>query len=173
MEPFVGMIAIFGFNFPPSGWSTCSGQLISIVQNTALFSLLGTTYGGNGQTTFALPNFSGRVAVGQGQGPGLSNYFIGQQTGTENLTLLSTNLPAHNHSVSATAESGDSASPAAAFPAGTGVFDKDYRVAQGTQVVMHSQMTGMQGANLPFSVINPVLGLNVCIALQGIFPPRS
>ena len=98
-EPFVGQIQIFGFNFAPKGWAFCNGQTMSIAQNTALFSLLGTTYGGNGQTTFALPNLQSRVPIHFGQGPGLSPYALGQESGTENETLNVTNLPAHNHTV--------------------------------------------------------------------------
>src|SRR5687767_9318635 len=97
MEPFLGQIQAFGFNFAPRGWAQCQGQLLAINTNTALFSLLGTTYGGNGQTTFALPDFRGRTMVGQGQGPGLSAYTIGQVGGTESVTLTSNNLPAHTH----------------------------------------------------------------------------
>src|SRR5438270_2669849 len=96
-EPFLGEIRMFGGNFAPRGWSLCNGQLLPIAQNTALFSLLGTTYGGNGQTTFALPDLRGRVPLHWGQGPGLSNYDLGEQTGTESVTLLSTQMPAHSH----------------------------------------------------------------------------
>src|SRR5499426_4244130 len=96
-EPFLGQIQPFGFNFAPTGWATCDGQILSIAQHTALFSLLGTTYGGNGQTTFRLPDLRGRVPVHQGQGPGLSPYTLGEVTGTENVTLITTQIPAHNH----------------------------------------------------------------------------
>src|SRR5690349_13883210 len=96
-EPFIGEIIMFAGNFAPRGWAFCQGQILSIAQNTALFSILGTTYGGNGQTTFALPDFRGRVPVGQGQGPGLSSYVLGEVSGTESTTLLTTNMPVHNH----------------------------------------------------------------------------
>src|SRR3954468_23228168 len=98
-EPFLGEIRMFGGNFAPRGWAFCNGQILSIAQNTALFSLLGTTYGGNGQTTFGLPDLRGRVAVSAGQGPGLSNYSLGELAGSESVTLTSANMPAHNHSV--------------------------------------------------------------------------
>src|SRR5580765_2676031 len=96
-QPFLGQIAIFGFNFPPRGWALCNGQTLAIAQNTALFSLLGTTYGGNGQTTFALPNLQSRVPIHQGQGSGLSPYTIGQEGGTESVTLTTGEMPAHVH----------------------------------------------------------------------------
>src|SRR6201990_2665681 len=110
-QPFLGEIRIFPYNFAPRGWATCSGQILSIAQNTALFSLLGTYYGGNGQTTFALPDLRGRVPLHQGQGPGPPAYVIGEQTGSENVTLLNTEMPMHNHLVSAN-ESSDTTSPA-------------------------------------------------------------
>src|SRR5438132_3777791 len=98
-QPFLGMIAIFPYNFAPAGWAFCAGQILPIAQNTALFSLLGTTYGGNGQTTFALPDLRSRAPVGAGQGPGLSNIDLGEVSGAESATLLINNLPSHNHSV--------------------------------------------------------------------------
>src|SRR6266498_3458664 len=103
--PFLGMIILVPYNFAPRGWAFCNGQILSIAQNTALFSLLGTTYGGNGQTTFALPNLQSRVPVHFGQGPGLSSYALGQQAGTESVTLLVTQLPQHNHTVGASTQS--------------------------------------------------------------------
>jgi microcystin-dependent protein len=108
-SPFIGQIQAFGFNFAPRGWMTCAGQAISISQNTALFSLLGTTYGGNGQTTFQLPDLQGRVAVGQGNGPGLSAYVIGQKAGSENTQLSIANMPAHTHLATFTSGGGGSA----------------------------------------------------------------
>ena len=117
-EPFLGEIRIFGFNFAPQGWALCNGQLLPIAQNTALFSLLGTTYGGNGQTTFALPNLQSRVPLHQGQGPGLSQYYIGQSAGSETVTLTSNEMPIHNHQVGA-ASAPTSKSPSGAVPAYT------------------------------------------------------
>src|SRR5450631_2987711 len=118
-EPFLGEIRMFGFNFNPQGWAQCNGQLMAISQNTALFSLLGTNFGGNGQTTFGLPDLRGRVPVHAGQGPGLSPYNIGEQTGTENVTLLSSQMPSHSHGVSANLAA-NSGSPLNAFPSNDG-----------------------------------------------------
>src|SRR6185312_8729019 len=104
--PFVAEVTIYPFNFAPKGWAFCAGQLLPISQNTALFSLLGTTYGGDGKSTFALPNFQGQAPLGQGQSPGTSQYFLGEETGVENVTLISTEMPSHNHSFAATSDQG-------------------------------------------------------------------
>src|SRR4051794_10683767 len=104
-EPFIGEVIMFAGNFAPRGWALCQGQLLSIAQNTALFSILGTTYGGNGQTTFALPDLRGRVPLGQGQGPGLSSYVLGEVAGNENVTLISTQMPQHNHLLNCNSDS--------------------------------------------------------------------
>ncbi|MBO9592048.1 MAG: phage tail protein [Niabella sp.] len=173
METFLGMIAIFGFNFPPRGWASCNGQLISIAQNDALFALLGTTFGGDGITTFALPDLRGRVPVGMGpQAPGISNRTIGEKSGTENITLLVSNLPAHNHPVYAVAEAGDISAPAGAYLANTGMPDKEYRSA-GTGVFMNTGMVQSSGSQQPYSIIQPVLGVNFCINMEGIFPSQN
>src|SRR3712207_3315813 len=111
-EPFIGEIRMVGFNFAPRGWATCDGQLLSIAQNTALFSLLGTTYGGNGQTTFALPDLRGRAALHQGQGPGLTNRVIGEASGTETVTLTTNQMPSHSHGVNANSGEAGTKSPA-------------------------------------------------------------
>lgn len=172
MEPFLGQIMIVGFNFAPRGWATCEGQILSIAQNTALFALLGTMYGGNGQTTFALPDLRGRVAVGQGQGPGLSSYQIGQVGGVETVTLTTGQIPAHNHNLRAVSEAGDVAAPANAFLAATGTFDPEYR-ASGTQVSMAAAAISQAGGSQPHENRQPYLGVNYVIALQGIFPSRD
>ena len=172
MEPFLGMIAIFGFNFNPDGWAFCSGQLLNIAQNQALFSLLGTTYGGKGVTTFALPDLRSRVPVGMGQGPGLSNYALGMTTGVETSVLLNNNLPSHTHTITATTEPGDTTAPEGAFLAYSGIIDKEYKLAPATKVVMNTTMAGQTGNNVPFSIMQPFLAMNYCIALEGIFPPR-
>src|SRR5512140_216933 len=114
--PFIGEIVMFAGNFAPRSWALCNGQLLPIAQNTALFSILGTTYGGDGRTTFALPDLRGRVPVHPGQGPGLSNYVLGEMAGTENTTLLINNMPAHNHTLNAVSDAGDTAAPAGALP---------------------------------------------------------
>src|SRR5689334_9815739 len=116
-NPFLGEIRMVPFNFAPKGWALCNGQILAISQNTALFSLLGTTYGGNGVSTFALPDFRGRVPIHAGQGPGLSSYVLGEQTGTESVTLTVPQLPAHNHTVNGVASGGSQASPAGGSPA--------------------------------------------------------
>jgi microcystin-dependent protein len=167
-EPFLGMIAIYGFNFAPRGWAMCNGQILPIAQNTALFSLLGTTYGGNGQTTFALPNLQSRWPLHFGQGPGLSSYDLGQQAGVESTTLTINQLAAHNHLVEATEGDGTSGKPGNAF------------LAQGNQyagtsdgTVMNAAMIKPTGGSQPVPIIQPYLALNFCIALEGIFPSRN
>ena len=178
MDPYIGEIRIFGGNYAPQGWAFCAGQIMSIAQNTALFSLLGTTYGGNGQTTFALPDLRGRVAVGMGQGPGLSPYNEGQMGGSENVTLNANNLPAHTHTfaVQASTASADQSSPARSIPAmsndGQGNGFNSY-TKQSSNATLAPQATSPAGGSQPFNTVQPYLALNYIIALQGIFPPRS
>lgn len=172
MEPFLGQIILVGFNFAPQGYATCDGQLLSIAQNTALFSLLGTTYGGNGQTTFALPDLRGRTPIHQGQGPGLSNRAIGESSGTEATTLITSNLPAHTHTLNAVSEVGTVGAPAGAFLAATGSFDPEYRPS-GTTVQLAPQSVGITGGSQPVNNMQPYLVLNYAIALEGIFPSRN
>jgi microcystin-dependent protein len=170
-EPFVGEIRMFGFNFPPQGWAFCDGQLLSISQNAALFSLLGTTYGGDGESNFALPDLRSRVPVSQGQGEGLSSYAEGQAGGTETVTLGPAQMPAHTHAVSA------SSSPAASErPAGRVLArspDHSYIPEPDTDTVMNAKMIGETGNSQPHDNIQPYLALNFCIALQGVFPARE
>ncbi|MCF3111455.1 tail fiber protein [Niabella sp. CC-SYL272] len=173
MDPFLSMIVLFGCNFAPRGWAFCQGQLLSIAQNTALFSLLGTTYGGNGQTTFALPDLRGRVPIGFGQGPGLSSYALGQQGGAETVTLLLSQMPAHTHAFMATAEAGDTSDPTGAFPANTGTLDKEYKQSPVNKVAMNAAAVETKGGSQPHTNIQPYLALNYCIALEGIFPSRN
>jgi microcystin-dependent protein len=171
-EPFLGQIQAFGFNFAPRGWAMCNGQILPIAQNTALFSLLGTQYGGNGQTTFALPDLRSRVSIHQGQGPGLSSYVIGEQSGTETVTLQVTQMPAHNHGIVLLANSGDATSgkPSGKFMAQTAAAT--YAATQdGTG--MGPQSTGITGGSQPFQILQPFLVINWCIALEGIFPSRN
>lgn len=175
-EPFLGQICIYGFNFAPRGWAFCNGQILPIAQNTALFSLLGTTYGGNGQTTFALPNLQGRAPLHFGQGPGLSSYDLGQVGGTENTTLTSNQMPTHIHGVplqAASGAAGDTANPSGAFPA---KLDNMYASTTDGSFLGQSPsppQTGPSGGNQPFSILQPYLVLNYCIALEGIFPSRN
>lgn len=172
MDEFIGTIKAFGFNFAPRGWALCQGQLLPIAQNTALFSLLGTTYGGNGTTTFALPDLRGRMPIGQGQGPGLSNYVMGQMGGTENTSLIANNLPAHSHTLNAYSEAGDVASPANALLATSGTLDPEYR-ASGTGVTMAAGAIGVTGGGQPFNNVQPYLVVNYSICVNGIFPSRN
>jgi microcystin-dependent protein len=166
---FVGEIRLYGFNFAPRNFALCNGQILSIAQNTALFSLLGTTYGGNGQTTFALPDLRSRVPVHQGQGPGLSSYSMGEQTGTESVTLLQTEMPAHNHLHNAANTDATDSSPQgnvpAVIPAG------GYTATPNTQ--MNPQSLSISGGSQPHNNLQPLLTINFCIALFGIFPSRN
>ncbi|WP_026556914.1 phage tail protein [Arthrobacter sp. 35W] len=162
-DPFIGEISITGFNFAPRGWALCNGQLLSIAQNTALFSLLGTTYGGNGVNTFALPNLQGRVPIHQGQGPGLTPYVIGETGGVESVALNQTQIPQHVHSIPA-AGAQTSDRPATLAPATGGV----YGVASGVMAA-----TGVAGSGQAHENRQPFLTLNYIIALQGVFPPRQ
>ena len=173
-DPFVAEVRIFPFNFAPKGWAWCNGQLLPISQNTALFSLLGTFYGGDGKSTFALPNFEGSAVVHAGQGPGLSEYFVGQVSGTETVTLLQTEIPAHSHSMMAQNQPAQLDAPAAdrTFARSSGGFA--YKAAPYAKVVQFSpNMIGPTGGNLPHNNMMPYLTLNFKIALQGVFPPRS
>jgi microcystin-dependent protein len=166
-EPFIGEIRLLPFNFAPRGWAFCQGQILSIAQNTALFSLLGTTYGGNGTTTFALPDLRGRVAVSAGQGPGLSSYTLGQQSGVESVTLLTTQMPSHSHLVNCNSGDADSGTPLNKFPAGA----SSYSGSAGS--TMNPGTIGNAGGSQPHTNVQPLLVLNYCIALEGIFPSRN
>lgn len=172
MDPLLASIIIFAGNFAPRGFLLCQGQLLAINQNTALFSLLGTTYGGDGRTTFGIPDLRGRVPIGQGQGPGLSNYDLGEVSGTENTTLLVTNLPAHNHPLIATTEPGTTSVPTGAFLGNTGALDTEYNTS-GTQVQMNAAAIGLTGGSIPFNIMQPFLTINYIIAIQGVFPSRN
>ncbi len=180
MEPFIGEIKMFAGNFPPRGYAFCNGQLISIASNTALFSILGTTYGGNGSTTFGLPDLRGRVPMGFGNGPGLTPRVLGELSGTENVTLLSTNLPAHTHTVSlsspATTSLGTVMEPGAgAIPAASNQRNAQYApsASANTTLPVSNGNTGSAGNNMPVSVMQPYLGVSFIIALEGIFPSRN
>jgi microcystin-dependent protein len=168
-EPFLGELRLLPYNFAPQGWATCDGQIMSIAQNTALFSLLGTTYGGNGQTTFALPDLRGRVPIHAGQGPGLTNYTLGEVAGTENVTLTPGQLPPHGHTVSASG-SATTKNPTNALPAVTGA-GSSYGTTPDVQ--MNPGMVAGGGSGQPHTNIQPYLVLQWCIALQGIFPSRN
>ena len=171
LEPFIGGIVLFAGNFNPRGYAFCQGQLLGIAQNTALFSILGTTYGGNGTTTFALPDLRGRAAIQQGTGPGLSPVVLGEVAGSEFVTILSTQMPVHNHTMTGSTLAGDSSIPTGAVPANSGALDKEYSTVFSSNVAMAA--TGVAGGNQPIGIRNPYLGLNYIIALQGIFPTRN
>ena len=178
--PFVAEIRMFGFQFAPTGWAQCNGQILPISQNTALFSLLGTFYGGNGQSTFALPDLQGSVPLNQGQGSGLSQYFLGQQAGQPFVTLIQSEMPAHNHGFVVTTTVGTT-NTSANNQLGKG--NSGNPVSGQTQARMYSnaapnqavsfQSISITGGSLPHNNIMPSLVLNYCIAMQGVFPPRG
>lgn len=167
MEPFVGQLMCVGFNFAPKGWALCQGQLLPIAQYTALFSLLGTMYGGNGQTTFALPDLRGRVPMSFGQGPGLQNYDQGQVSGSENVTLIINQIPMHNHTVACSSTDPSDTTPVGGVPAAGGSYSTT------ANATMLPTMIGQAGGNQPHSNMQPYLVLNWIIALEGIYPSRS
>jgi len=171
-DQFVAEIRIFPFNFPPTGWAFCNGQLMPISQNTAVFSLLGTTYGGDGKSTFALPDLQGSVSMHPGQGNGLSERFLGEMSGVENVTLLDSEMPSHQHNLRASVEPGDNRlpKPTVALTTSTGAFA--YVSGNPALVQMAPQALTPYGGNLPHNNMQPYLTLNYCIALQGIFPQR-
>lgn len=177
-SPFVAQITMFPFNFAPKGWAFCAGQILPLSQNTALFSLLGTTYGGDGKSNFALPNMQGNAAVNQGQGPGLSSYFLGETTGSETVTLLTTEMAQHNHGLVGTTNTGTAvtSSNAQLAHAFSGIKSQSF---VGNYMTTNAPQTGMAGAlsiagsSFPHNNMQPYLALNFCIALQGVFPPRS
>lgn len=181
MEGYIGEVRMFGGNFAPNTWAFCQGQLISIATNTALFSILGTTFGGNGQTTFALPDLRGRIARGVGQGPGLTNVTLGEQAGQYSHTLALTELPAHTHAMTLPAtvthgaysdSPGNSNSPVGRYPAivpGTNA----YSTTADSQLAPYNITMGNAGGNQPFATQPPFLAVNFIICLNGIFPSRN
>jgi len=188
MEPFIGQIQPFGFNFAPRGWAQCNGQLLAISSNAALFSLLGTTYGGDGRTTFGLPDLRGRSIVHIGSGPGLSSIRWGQKSGVEQLYVTQANMPAHHHSLingtanvtvyttnngNNTAETDGGSNALGTDGTMPEIYREDPNTGDHLGGVLISGTTSMSGGNMPLNSRNPFLGINVCIALQGIFPSRS
>lgn len=170
-NPFLAEIRIFPFNFPPKGWAFCDGQILPISQNTALFSLLGTLYGGDGRSNFALPNLQGNVPVGQGQGPGLSLVDIGETSGEETVTLLQSEMPAHSHGADCNASTADSTNPGGEVWAPDVAGSNAYGSSGGGQ--MSPIALSASGGNEPHNNLQPYLVLNYCISLQGVFPPRT
>jgi microcystin-dependent protein len=180
MDPFLGQISIFSCNFAPVGWAMCQGQLLSIAQNTALFSLLGINFGGNGTTTFALPDLRSRAPIGFGQGPGLSNYPIGGTGGAENVTINAGSYPAHSHALLAAASPATGNTPGGAIEAegqtggrGGTVNLALYSASGPATTLAPAALTPAAGGGQPHNNLPPYLALNFCIALQGIFPSRS
>lgn len=189
MEPYIGQVQIFGFSFPPRGWAACNGSLVAISQNSALFSLLGTVYGGNGQSTFGLPNLCSRVPVGVGSNTqGLQQTALGQVGGTQTHTLISTEMPIHTHSVGVTVNVNASTNTDGTTIPATGSYFASlsgvskgglYSSSAGTTVQLGSNAAtatatcGAAGGSQAFDILNPYLGMNYCIALQGVFPSRN
>jgi microcystin-dependent protein len=174
-NPFVAEIRIFPFNFAPKGWAFCDGQILPISQNTALFSLLGTTYGGDGKSNFALPNLQGSAPMQQGQGPGLSLRDLGETGGEQTVTLLQTEMPAHSHGAQGTTGSNQVSPANNAWASGQKLGGGNLYVPTNppTNVQMSPAAMSLTGGNLPHNNMPPYLGLNFCIALQGVFPPRT
>ena len=173
-DPFVAEIRIFAGNFAPTGWAFCRGQLLPISQNTALFSLIGTFYGGNGQSTFGLPDFQGRAPINQGQGPGLTQRDIGESSGAETVTLLQSEIPVHNHVLRGTTAGADQTDPTARVWAASNVGRTPPPLYSTTQnSTMSPQALSIAGGSQPHNNMHPYLTLNFIIALQGIFPPRG
>ncbi len=174
-DPFVAEIRIFPFNFAPKGWAFCDGQLLPISQNTALFSLLGTTYGGDGKSTFALPNMQGNAPMHPGQGPGLSLHDLGEESGTQFVTLLQSEIPIHQHNVGRAANvTGDQVTPGGAVWAmsGAGRGAAALYIAGPPTGKVNPNSLGLTGGSQPHNNMQPFLTLSFCIALQGVFPAR-
>lgn len=169
---FLGEIFLFAGNFPPRGSALCNGQIMQISQNPALYSLLGINFGGDGQTTFGLPNFQAKVPVSQGQGNGLSNYSVGQQVGASNVALVASQMPQHNHSL--TANTTVPALKGTGSPAGAVLAETNRYAAPGSGVstTLAASALTPAGGSLPHDNVQPVLALNFCIATTGIYPPR-
>lgn len=177
-QPFVGEIQIFGFNFPPRGWALCRGQLMSIQQNTALFSLLGINFGGNGQNTFGLPNLAARTPRGAGNGPGLSAVAVGETAGVSTVTLTSNEMPQHNHTLNAGILSAPNPAQNVATPGSTAFLglsgpNNTYSDTATANTTMHPGTLSTAGGDQAHENRQPYLGINFCIALQGIYPSRN
>ncbi|MEY2578081.1 MAG: hypothetical protein QOI49_905 [Verrucomicrobiota bacterium] len=173
-DPFVAEIRIFPFNFAPKGWAFCDGQLLPLSQNTALFSLLGTTYGGDGKSNFALPNMQGNAPMHPGQGPGLSLHDLGETGGSQTVSLLESEIPVHSHPMHASGDPADNnvvTNAMAAKPLGRG--NNLYTTASGALVTMNFSAIAPTGGDQPHNNMQPYLTLSFCIALQGVFPPRT
>ena len=170
--PFIGTIVLFAGNFAPRGWAFCQGQLVDIATNQALFTILGTVYGGNGTTTFALPDLRGRAPISSGQGPGLAQYDLGEQGGSEYVSLLLNNLPSHNHTLNGNNAAGGAEAPGPNHVLGLSPTDKMY-AATAPNVNFADRSIGTAGASQPFPILQPYLALNYIIAVEGIYPSRN
>jgi microcystin-dependent protein len=174
-DPFIGEIRIFPFGFAPVGWAQCDGQILPISQNTALFSLLGTSFGGNGKSNFGLPNLQGRVPLQWGQAPGLSMRDLGEMAGEESVTLNSSDVPQHVHALQASAHNADLDNPAPTNSLARSVPAMIYKQPAGAAAptALAAGNLSTVGSGLPHNNLMPYLALNFCIALQGVFPPRG
>jgi microcystin-dependent protein len=172
-DNFVGEIRVFPFNFAPNGWALCNGQLLPISQNTALFSLLGTQFGGDGKSNFALPNLQGSIPVAQGQGPGLSNYEIGESGGTATVTLSVSAMPSHAHTLPVSPTAGRINTPSTSAVLGATGRGTPNVYAGSATGNMAASSSGSAGGGQPHNNLMPYLVLNYCIALSGIYPARS
>jgi microcystin-dependent protein len=173
-DPFVAEIRIFPFSFAPKGWAFCDGQLLPLSQNTALFSLIGTYYGGDGKSNFALPDLQGRSPLSQGQGPGLSERFLGEQDGSATVTLQQTEMPLHPHGLMAqNFPASDNVPTAKTLARGSGSPALNIYAPPGTLAMMSPAAVAPAGGGMPHNNLMPYLTLNFCIALQGVFPPRQ
>ena len=174
MDPFVAEIRIFPFNFAPKGWAWCDGQLLPLSQNTALFSLLGTTYGGNGKSNFALPDLQGRAPMHPGQGPGLSLHDLGETGGSETVTLLESEIPSHSHGLMASPQPGEDNTPSPSEVMARSVGASLYQNVTNANVVsLSDQALAPAGGDQPHNNLQPYLTFYFCIALQGVYPPRT
>jgi microcystin-dependent protein len=173
-DPFVAEIRMFAGNFAPTGWALCNGQLLPISQNTALFSLLGTFYGGDGKSTFALPNLQGSSPLGQGQGPGFSEYVLGQQGGSQFVTLLDSEIPSHTHTLRGNFNTGDVNDPSPARSLARSSTGLLYQSTTTTNLIaMSPQALSIYGSSLPHNNMQPYLTVTFIVAMQGVFPPRG
>lgn len=173
-DPFVAEIRIFPFNFAPRGWAFCDGQLLPLSQNTALFSLLGTTYGGNGKSNFALPDLQGRAPMQPGQGPGLSLHDLGETGGSETVSLLESEIPSHSHAMSGQNSNANLNDPAGAVLARAFGGGNLYKTPAGANITaLSDQSLAPAGGDQPHNNLMPYLTFYFCIALQGVFPPRT
>jgi microcystin-dependent protein len=184
-DPYVGQLQLFGFNFAPAGWALCEGQVLPISQNPPLFSILGTNFGGNGTSTFGLPNLQGRIAVGAGQGLGLSNYAVGETVGTTTVTLTTQTMPMHNHGLMASLATGSAVtvtgnqlglSTVGGGKGGGGTVYTSHIYSPNASKAttgLAQLAIGLNGGGQPHNNMQPYLTLNYCIALRGVFPPRN